>query len=133
SPEVRQPLIDKFVRAKTADEARQVITELTNLLPTEIHHMMTNKGIWGPRFAALLKKAGIDFNLDDVANKIDLPGHLGKHISEYHQWIYGQVETALAGKSGDEALQALLGVLKKIRDALEQNPRLPYIEGGLRL
>ncbi|MGH7137718.1 MAG: hypothetical protein ACREHD_18375, partial [Pirellulales bacterium] len=44
SPEVRQPLINKFNNAKTADEARQVIIELTHLLPTEIHHMMTNKG-----------------------------------------------------------------------------------------
>jgi hypothetical protein len=98
-------------------------------LPTEIHHLASNKGTWAKKFQKLFDRAGID--LDDAVNRIDLPGHIGRHTEKYHQWVYDQLEAAVGTRTGQAAKDALTKALDKIRKALETNPRLPYFDGGL--
>ena len=91
---------------------------------SQIHHIASNKGSWGPRFKALFDKAGI--SLDDAINKLPLPDHVGRHIEEYHQWVYNQLKAAIGNKTGRDASDALTQALERIRQALVSNPRLPY-------
>ncbi|MBZ0143937.1 MAG: AHH domain-containing protein, partial [Rhodocyclaceae bacterium] len=71
------------------------------------HHGMTNKnwvstlrgGPWSPRFAAMAKKAGM--TLDDLANKVRVPGHFGPHPEAYHQAVFDRLTAATQGLSGD--------------------------------
>jgi hypothetical protein len=57
---------------------------------------------------------------------------VGSHINEYHTWVFKKVEQALEGKTGRAAKEALDSVLAELRQALLDNPRLPYSDGGLR-
>jgi RHS repeat-associated protein len=102
-------------------------------LPKEAHHIMTRYGANAKRMQDLFKGAGIHVDLDKLPlNKIDLPGHCGSHIQEYHDFVYREVKEALSGKRGKDAMTALDDVLKRLREMLDKNPRLPYSDGGLR-
>jgi hypothetical protein len=98
-------------------------------LPTQVHHFATNKGKWGEKFKHLFDKVGV--SLDDVVNKMDLPGHAGRHTNAYHELVYKRLKEAVAGKSGKAARDALTRTLKRLRKELKANPRLPYTDGGL--
>jgi hypothetical protein len=71
-----------------------------------VHHLMTNKnwistlrgGPWSPRFEAMAKKAGK--TLEDLANQVAVPGHIGPHPEQYHQLVADRVATATRGLSG---------------------------------
>ena len=71
--------------------------------------------------------------LDGAVNKMDLPYHHGRHIEEYHQYIYDRL-TKVLGKTAteEEARKALTKELQILREELLKNPRLPYKDGGLR-
>lgn len=96
----------------------------------QTHHIATKYGRWGERFDELFKKAGI--GMDDAINKMELPGHMGRHIEEYHTHVWNQLNNAIGSKTGQAAKDALKGALDKLRMELEINPRLPYTDGGLR-
>jgi RHS repeat-associated protein len=106
--------------------APKVLKELRKL-PKQTHHIATNKGEWAKKFGKLFGKVGM--SLEDAANKIDLPGHVGSHIDEYHQLVYEELTDALKCK---DAKQSFLNVLDALRQGLLDNPRLPYADGGLR-
>jgi RHS repeat-associated protein len=86
-----------------------------------IHHLMTNKnwvstlrgGPWSPRFRDIAGKAGM--TLEDVANKVAVPGHVGPHPEAYHQAVFDRLTTATRGLSGNAygaAFRAELGAIK---------------------
>jgi len=85
-----------------------------------IHHLATNKnfkssvrgGPWSPRFKEMFDKAGVD--LDDIANKVRVPGHKGPHSKESHQYIYDRLGQATEGLEGDAYRDALLGSLDEL-------------------
>jgi hypothetical protein len=116
--------------------AKKLLIELERNFKTakdaggEIHHMVSNKGAWAKKFAKLFEGSGI--GLDDACNKMWLPGHAGRHIEEYHQMVERMLKAAIGPKTGEEKKTAILGVLKKLRELLEEDPRLPYSDGGLR-
>jgi hypothetical protein len=129
----------KKIAKLTENEAKALINKakhdaaqaLANQVKTEIHHIASNKGAWEKRFAELFKKAGM--SLDDAVNKMDLPFHNGRHIEEYHKFVYERLQKAIANKATEEeARKALTKELQKLREDLLKNPRLPYSDGGLR-
>ena len=85
------------------------------------HHVMTNKnrvsavrgGPWTPRFDDMAKKAGM--TLDDVANRVRVPGHRGPHPQAYHQEVFQRLKRATEGLSGDAYSRAFREQLAKIR------------------
>jgi hypothetical protein len=93
--------------AKTDDEARSIIEHALADVPPE-HHIATNKdwvsnvrgGPWSPAFEKLFKKAGM--SLEDVANRVQIPGHRGPHPEEYHRAIFDRLSAATLGKNGVE-------------------------------
>ncbi|MCR4316174.1 MAG: AHH domain-containing protein, partial [Planctomycetes bacterium] len=89
--------------------------------PTQQHHIASNKGkYWGPKFADLFKKFGIDIN--DPRNIMELPSHSGRHTDAYHRTVYGELNAAT---SKEDFLSRLAG----LRSELESNPRMPYRDG----
>jgi hypothetical protein len=64
---------------------------------------------------------------------MDLPGHSGSHIAEYHEYVYEKLSGAKRGKTGEAARASFLRALDELRKILEDNPRLPYKDGGLYL
>jgi filamentous hemagglutinin len=121
--------IAEFLRSEGFKNVDEVMAKLARGLPAQAHHLATNKGKWGEKFENLFGRAGVD--LDDAINKMDLPGHVGRHTDKYHQWVFDQLEAAVAGKQGQAAKDALTSALSKIRKRLEANPRLPYADGGI--
>ena len=85
-----------------------------------LHHLMTNKnwvstlrgGPWSPRFADLAKKAGM--TLDDVANKVPVPGHRGPHPEAYHQAIFDRLTSTTRGLSDKAYSTAFREELRKV-------------------
>jgi hypothetical protein len=63
---------------------------------------------------------------------MQLPGHVGRHIDEYHQYVLKRLKGAIEGKSGQAAKDAFYKELAAIKDKLIEDPRLPYADGGLR-
>ncbi len=80
----------------------------------QVHHLATNKnwvstlrgGPWSPRFDKLFRKAGL--TLEDVANKIAMPGHAGPHSEAYHEAIYDRLTKATRSLSGEKYKDALM-------------------------
>ncbi|HEY6124690.1 MAG TPA: AHH domain-containing protein, partial [Steroidobacteraceae bacterium] len=71
---------------------------------------------WSPRFSDMAKKAGM--TLDDLANKVDVPGHRGPHPQSYHQAVFDRLTGATRGLSGDAYSSAFRAELAAIgRDA----------------
>jgi len=96
---------------------------------SQLHHLATNKGKWGKKFAELFRRAGV--NLDDAMNKMPLPGHTGRHTEAYHRFVYQRLRTAIGNRQGAAARNALESALQQLRRDLERTPRLPYRDGGL--
>ncbi|WP_340680468.1 RHS repeat-associated core domain-containing protein [Paraglaciecola sp.] len=85
-----------------------------------LHHICTNKnciseasgGPWTPRFEAIFEKAGM--NLNDSINKINIPGHKGRHPKEYHQAVFDRLVSSTSGLNGSAYKSALQSELKVI-------------------
>ncbi|KKL03860.1 hypothetical protein LCGC14_2621910, partial [marine sediment metagenome] len=97
---------------------------------TQSHHMATFYGKWGDKFKDLFKRANLDPKTA-VTNIMDLPGHSGRHTNKYHAWVYRILRTAVGNKRGKAAKDALEDALSQIKKRVEENPRLPYKDGGL--
>jgi len=75
-----------------------------------IHHIATDKNWvknprWSSKFDDLFKKAGM--SLQDIANKLVLPGHKGPHPQDYHEKIFeALMEAAEGAASGMQGLAA---------------------------
>lgn len=67
-------------------------------LPTRIHHLASNKGIWKNWFQDLVARYGL--GLDSSWNKLTVP-HSGKHAPEYHEWVTDNIEQAKL-EAGDD-------------------------------
>jgi len=104
------------------------------------HHIATNKNWlrdpqWSKHFQELFAKGGM--SLDDAANIMKLPPELhggGSHAQGYHQWVYGELEKAIAGLKDPAQIRAVLEArLRAIAEELKTHPEwlknLP-IEGG---
>ncbi|WP_238539775.1 AHH domain-containing protein [Corallococcus macrosporus] len=86
--------------AETARGTRAVASEPVASAAHE-HHIATNKwwdstnsgGPWSPIFQKLFDRAGM--SLDDVANRVRVPGHKGPHPREYHEAIYERLRDAV--------------------------------------
>ncbi|MGE0143795.1 MAG: AHH domain-containing protein, partial [Planctomycetota bacterium] len=85
------------------------------------HHLMTNKnristargGPWTPRFEDMANRAGM--TLDDAANRVRIPGHVGPHSEEYHAEVFNRLSRSTEGLSGDAYSQAFRAELEAIR------------------
>ena len=116
SSKERKVLLARANAAKTDDEAAAIIT--AGLGPE--HHIATNKnwvsslrgGPWSPAFEKLFKKAGM--TLEDVANKVRIPGHEGPHPEAYHREIYRRLSDAVADLSGEAYARGLLQELERL-------------------
>lgn len=63
--------------------------------------------------------------LSDPENLIDLPGHMGRHTTDYHKYVLQMLRNATRGQTGAKARAVLVRALKALRSELEGNPRLP--------
>lgn len=72
----------------------------------------TSGGPWTPRFEAIFDKAGM--SLEDVLNKVVVPGHRGPHPEIYHQTVYDRLIGATDGLSGEAYKLALQSELRAI-------------------
>jgi hypothetical protein len=116
----RKALLAKAAAAKTDDEARVIIAQTLAAARVPEHHIATNKnwistlrgGPWSPRFEKLFKKAGL--TLQDVANKVRIPGHQGPHPEEYHLEIFDRLSNAVIGLRGEPYKKALLAELERV-------------------
>jgi hypothetical protein len=89
----------------------------------QIHHIATDKSIksgYTEAFERIFKKAGM--TLDDAANKVDLPGHAGRHSPKYHEYVLSRLRGATEGLSGTDAATALRAQLGTLRQELLANP-----------
>ena len=67
----------------------------------EIHHIATVEneksthrgGPWTPKFKKFFDKAGM--SMEDMANKVRIPGHKGPHPQAYHERIYQRLAEAV--------------------------------------
>jgi len=86
-----------------------------------IHHVCTDKncvstargGPWTPRFQEMFDKAGMD--MQDVLNRVRVPGHKGPHPEEYHNAVFQRLSDAVQGLDGDAyraAFQRELGAIR---------------------
>lgn len=91
--------LDPEAVAETARGTRAVASEPVATAAHE-HHIATNKwwdstssgGPWSPRFQKLFDRAGM--SLDDVANRVRVPGHKGPHPVEYHREVFRRLQDA---------------------------------------
>src|SRR5262249_48795294 len=91
-----------------------------NSVSGPVHHIATNKnwvstlrgGPWSPKFQQIFQKAGM--TLEDVANKVRIPGHAGPHPEVYHQAIFDRLTSATQGLSGKAYKDALLRELESL-------------------
>jgi RHS repeat-associated protein len=91
----------------------------------QIHHIATNKAIksgFTAAFERIFAKAGM--KLDDVANKVLLPGHAGRHAPAYHQYVLGRLQQATHGLTGPQAAAALRAELNALAKELLANPSM---------
>jgi RHS repeat-associated protein len=94
----------------------------------EVHHICTNKNWkvapkWSALFKELFDKGGLD--LDDNINKVELPGHKGRHPFAYHQWVNKQLTAATKGLTDMNEIRGALEVeLKAIAEELLADPSL---------
>lgn len=85
------------------------------------HHLLTNKnristargGPWTPRFEDMARRAGM--TLDDVANRVRIPGHRGPHPEAYQEAVLDRLRTATRGLEGDAYSAAFRAELSAIR------------------
>jgi len=83
----------------------------------EIHHIATNKhgSYWTAIFRPMFVKANL--SLDNSSwNLITLAGHRGRHLDDYHRYVFDELQTATVGLKCNpyrHALQRELWSLKK--------------------
>ena len=103
------------------------------------HHIATNKnwisnlteGPWSPRFKKIFDEAGM--TLDDAANKVRIPGHVGPHPHAYHQEIFDRLKSATDELTGETYKAALLEELKVISlEASSARTRLNNLITGVK-
>ena len=91
----------------------------------ETHHIATicndkstaRGGAWTPRFRAIFARAGM--TLDDLANKMPLPGHYGPHPERYHQIVLEELADATATcRSVVVCRERLTRALKRLADQI---------------
>src|SRR6185503_9711035 len=110
------------VAPKLESAAPQVEATGARLASAPVHHIATDKnlvsaargGPWTPRFEALFKRAGM--SLQDLENKVAVPGHRGPHPQAYHEAVFKRLSAATEGLSGEaytSAFKAELGVIKE--------------------
>ena len=81
----------------------------------QVHHIATNKhgSVWTPIFFGLFSKGGLSLN--SHWNKIRLAGHLGRHTTGYHEYVFVRLSGATNGLKCNpyrHALQRELWTLK---------------------
>jgi hypothetical protein len=64
----------------------------------------------------MAEKAGM--TLEDVANKVRLPGHKGPHPEAYHQAVYDRLQNITKGLRGEEYSKAFRFELDKIAEEI---------------
>lgn len=87
-----------------------------------IHHVCTDKncvstargGPWTPEFQPMFDKAGM--SMQDVLNKVRVPGHKGPHPEVYHQTVFDRLQSATKGLDGNAYKQAFQKELAAIRE-----------------
>jgi RHS repeat-associated protein len=92
---------------------------------SQLHHIATDKAIksgFTELFERIFARAGL--SMQNVANKIPLPGHAGRHAPAYHQWVLNRLTGATSGLRGVQYRQALLDELDAIAQDLARNPEL---------
>jgi hypothetical protein len=85
---------------------------------------MTNKnsvstargGPWTPRYEDMARKAGM--TLEDVENKVIVPGHGGPHPELYHRAVFQRLSNATSGLSGRAYASAFRSELDAIKTEL---------------
>lgn len=82
----------------------------------QVHHIATNKhnSVWTPIFFELFSKGGLGLN--SHWNKIRLAGHLGRHATDYHEYVFVRLSDATYGLKCNpyrHALQRELWSLKR--------------------
>ena len=103
------------------------------------HHIATNKNWsrypqWSERFQGLFAQGGM--RLEDPTNIVELPGelHRGPHAQGYHQWVYRELQRAIAGLEDPAQIRAMLEAkLRAIAEELKAHPewlRNPPVQGG---
>ncbi len=114
SPKKRKALLAEAAAAKTDKEAAAIIERRAKQILGPEHHIATSRnwvssirgGPWSKRFEELFRKVGL--TLDDVANRVRIPGHKGPHPEEYHEEIFDRLSESIVGKEGLEARKAFL-------------------------
>ncbi|MCX7723443.1 MAG: AHH domain-containing protein [Verrucomicrobiae bacterium] len=82
----------------------------------QIHHIATDKNWkrgakWSRSFDDMFREAGM--SLDDIANKLVLPGHKGPHPEDYHQEVYAALKKAAEGAMSSASLEGLAADVAK--------------------
>ncbi len=81
------------------------------LAHNDIHHLCTKYGERGRRMDKKLKKAGYPKGVEDARNKVEVPGHKGRHPSEYHERIEDGLDRARA--KGKQAVDRFLSRMRR--------------------
>ena len=90
----------------------------------ENHHIISNKNkTYTPLFEKVLEP--FNLNLKDSWNIIPLQDHSGRHTNAYHEYILKEI-TSIASNSSNSS--DFLRGFKNLYNALENNPRLPYMK-----
>lgn len=67
--------------------------------------------------------------LDDSANVMWAPGHLGRHPEMYHLYVLQRIEGATEGLQGIAYRKAVIDVLGNIRREILANPKILHAQG----
>ena len=99
----------------------------------ERHHIASDKSKksgFTAKYQELFDRAGM--SLQDPDNIVELEGHKGAHTKNYKQKVLNYLTNVLSRidkNDKEKNEEALRGALKKLRQLLLDNPRLPY-KGG---
>ncbi|QRN97450.1 AHH domain-containing protein [Archangium violaceum] len=92
-----------------------------------IHHIGTVRnnessargGPWTPRLKEFFDKAGM--SMEDLANKVRVPGHKGPHPEEYHQEVFQRLGKAVKHcETTEQCRVALTRALKRLATELQE-------------
>lgn len=89
----------------------------------QIHHIASDKAIASgvtKEFEKIFAGAGM--TLQDSANKIFVPGHLGRHSAKYNEYVLATLRAAVEGKSGAAYGNALRQSLRDLKQKILKNP-----------
>ena len=90
----------------------------------ENHHIISNKNkTYTPLFEKILEPFNLDLN--DPWNIIPLQDHSGRHTNAYHKYILKEIASIASNSSNTSDF---LRGFQVLYNALENNPRLPYMK-----